>query len=533
MRNIRNFRVGGWAKWLILALLVVVVGCQSLGGLDLNRALITGMDTESMQQSVTVSLHMKTDPSKLSEETKAMVDLWNDAKLEIRNMKMENWDRMSLQGQLTLAKGAIPFQAFMNSEHLVLKVDGLSKAIVIPLTEPDGSTAAFAAVTEKLQKEYQAKGIDKSMASLIVSNLPNPKSIQVTSGTEKIQNETVNVYKLETSLDGTELVPLTKTFIRNLTKDDANFKKFIGEMYDVLWPVLKPYLEKEDESSPLLPGSPFGSPFGSSMDGLKESLMEAASDKELAVDMIHTTAKQLLYIALIGIDSAGRSDEPGIQAMLSKQTQVKARLAFDQSFNLRKSELDLAFPAPDGGDQGITALQFKIQSETWDINKPVKADVLDAGKTPFVMGTSRSPAELMEEVDPESLLGELIALEMNKYEPATVYIPLQVSDEFGPYEAYLHEGISYIDLELLAAYMGADVSYEDEAITVTGMWFTTIELAADSSEAVVDDEAYEMDGPVIKQGESYYVPLRFIAEHLYGEVDYDAESGLIELVLPE
>lgn len=533
MKNIRKFRVGSWAKWLIFALLVVVVGCQSLGGLDLNRALITGMDTDSMQQSVTVSLHMKTDPAKLSEDAKEMVEMWNDAKLEIRNMKMESWDRLSLQGQLTMAKGAIPFQAFMNTELLVLKVDGLSRAIVIPLTEPDGSTAAFAALTEKLQKEYQAKGIDKSMASLIVSNLPNPKSIKVTSGTETIRNENVSVYKLETSFDGTELVPLVKTFIRNLTKDDANFKKFIGEMYDVLWPVLKPYLEKEDESSGLLLVAPFGSPLGGRIDGLKESLMEAASDKELAVDMIHTTAKQLLYIAMIGIDSAGRSEEPEIQAMLGKQTQVKARLAFDQSLNLRKSELELAFPAPDGGKEGITALQFNIQSETWDINKQVKADVVDAGKTPFVMGTGRSPSELMEEVDPESLLGQLIALEMKPYEPETVHIPLHSSDQFAPDGAYLHDGVSYIQADLLALYLDADVSYKDDSITLTGFWDTVIELTSGSSEAVVDGESYDMDGPVIKQGELYYVPLRFVAEMFYADVFYDADEELIELVLPE
>ncbi|WP_158289370.1 copper amine oxidase N-terminal domain-containing protein [Paenibacillus flagellatus] len=500
----------------------------------MNRALVAGMDTNSMQQSVTVSLHMKADPFKLSEEAKAMIELWNDAKLDIRSMKMESWDRMSLQGQLTLAKGVIPFQAYMSGEErLVLKVEGLSRAIVIPLTEPDGSTTAFTALTDKLQKEYQAKGIDKSMASLIVSNLPNPKTIKVTSGSETIHNENVNVYKLETSLDGTELVPLAKTFIRNLTKDDDNFKRFIGELYDVLWPVLKPYLEKDAMPSAMLPESPLGASLGDKLGGLKESLMEAASDKELAVDIIHNTAKQILYFALIGIDSASRSEEPAIQTMLSKQTQVKARLAFDQSLNLRKSDLELTIPAPDGGKEGITAIQFNVQSETWDRNKPVKADVLDAGQTPFVMGQGRSPFELLEEVDPESLLGQLIAFEKKQNEPKVVNIPLHSLEQYAPDGAYMRDGVSYIPLDELASYLDADVVYKDDSITITGIWDTIIELASGSSEAIVDGEAYEMDGVVIKQGERYDVPLRFVAEQLYCEVFYDADQEMIELVLPE
>lgn len=529
-QHIRRF-----GKWLLLAFVAALVGCQSLGGLELNRALLNGMDTQSLQQSATVSLHLELDPDKQpSEAGQAMTELLNGAKLELQSIKTENRERMSMQGQLTLAKGNIPFQLFVDEDQMVLKADGLSRTIVVPIGENGSAAAAedmFLDARKQLLTSYKEKGIDKSVASLIVNNLPNPKDISVISTNETIHNEQVGVYKLETNVKGSEMVPLAKTFLRNLTKDDETFKQLIGQLYDVLWPIIEPYL-KDGTLEQSLPSAVPGT--GDEIGPVIESVIDAASDKELAVDMLHTLVKQGLFIALIGVDSLQKSEEEPMLTLFGDDTNVNAKLYFDRNLNLRKSELELAVKSlPDNAD-GVKAVQLKMETENWDRNKPVKSDVLEPGANPYVVGEDGSAIDLFEAVDPESLLGQLLAEQgggMNSQPLQLFYIPVADRGDAEHASAYIEEGTSYAPLDLIAEKMGASVTADGGAITVTAPDGTVVNLAVDSREATVDGQTVEMDGTVRLEGGVVYVPCRFVAEQLGGYVWFSEETAEIAIVL--
>lgn len=524
-----------FGKWLMLVALLAAVGCQSIGGLDLNKAMLSGLDTVSMQGSATVSLHIELDPKQQPDESaKAMYELLNDAKLELQQMKMESAERMSVSGQLTLAKGAIPFRLAADPDRVVVKVDGAAETIVFP-TGLNGKTkgrdtgGAGSDIARQISAKFKEKGVDKALASFIVNNLPNPKKIAVTSGTETIHNEQVSVYKLETTIGGNEMVPLVKTFLRNLTKDDEAFKKLIGQLYDVLWPVLEPYVKSGTWNGLPTATPAYGSnPFGH----LAESVAEAASDKELAVDIIHTFMKQALFIAMIAIDSADKGEDSPLHAVLGDGTSLNAQLYFDRELALRKSVAELSiYPKLEHND-GVAGIRIAVQTENWDRNKPVKADVLEPGSQPFVIGEDGTFADWLDSADPNSLLGLLAQQERERTAfptPTVLFLPIAEAGSADAHSAYLDDGTAYASLDFLAGHLGADVAYDGQTATVTTAWGSRMTLAVGSDEAVLDGESYEMGGTVRREGDIVFVPCRFVAEELGAFVSYDEQQQRIEI----
>ncbi|WP_158301647.1 copper amine oxidase N-terminal domain-containing protein [Paenibacillus mesophilus] len=528
---IKKQKFGTYGKWLILVVLLVVVGCQSLGGLDLNRALLNGLDTTSLQESTSISLHFKLDPNKQPDErTKAMIELLNDAKLELQQIKMESLERMSVNGKLTLSKGSIPFHLFAKPDQIVMQIEGASQTIVLPygLNGMAGSEEADLAINdvrEQFLKKYKEKGIDKSIASFIVNNLPNPKNIQVSSTNETIHGEQLPVFKLETSLNGTEMIPLLKSFLRNMTKDDASFKQLIGQLYDVLWPIVKPHLKNEG----LTDGAPY---LSRAPNGFLESIIDAAEDRELAIDIIHTTLKELLFIGIIGIDSLGKAEDSSMKAILNDKTYVNTKLYFDRSFNLRKSDVDVTISPQVADNGGIAAVQLKLQSENWDRNKAVAADELKTGPKSLIFGKDSTRYELAEIVDPASLLGQLLGTQLSQPEEEDVfYIPVENKDAKDLTGAYLEDETPYAPLWLLADYLYADVQQDGDKVTLTDEWGTVIKLTVGSKEADVDGELFEMEGTVRVHNDVVYVPCLSVAEWLGAYAWYDEEENVIGISL--
>jgi hypothetical protein len=499
----------------------------------LNRALLSGLDTTSLQESTSISLHFKLDPNKQPDErTKAMIDLLNDAKLELQQIKMESLERMSVKGQLTLSKGKIPFHLFADANQIVIQVEGATKTIVLPygldgLGASDATGLALSDIRDQFLKKYKEKGIDKSIASFIVNNLPNPKNIQVSSTNETVHGEQIQAFKLETNLNGTEMIPLLKSFLRNMTKDDASFKQLIGQLYDVLWPIVKPHLQKDGltDGVPYLPMVPH-------MDGVLESIVDAASDRELAIDMIHTTLKELLFIGMIGIDSLDKAEGNPTKVLLNDKTYVNTKLYFDRSFNLRKSDIDVSI-SPQGVDTGgIAAVQFKLQSENWDRNKPVAADELKPGANSYILEKGSSRYELAELVDPASLLGQLLETQLSQpVEEDVFYIPVEDKNAKDLTGAYLENGTAYAPLWLLADYLYADVQHDGDKVTVSDEWGTVIKLTVGSKEADVDGEMFEMEGTVRVHNDVVYVPCQSVAEWLGAFAWYDEEENMVGISL--
>lgn len=528
---IRTFFSKQAAIWLLIAVMLVAAGCQAVGGLDLNRALLNDLELKSAQQNLKMTLKFKVDPSKtLDDSTKQMMEWLDNATLEMDQIKMESQEAASLKGELKLSKGSIPFHLYMGANESVLKAEGLTRTIVLPygmsgLSGMNGAEELFTQLQQSFLEQYKEKGLDKAIASFIVNHLPNPKSINVNSLIETIRGEALSVYRVEANIAGPEMIPLAKTFLRNTTKDDAGLKSLVGQLYDAFWPIVEPILKEEIKNSE---GVMY--PFEGA--AVMKSVLNAGNDRELAIDILHTTLKELAFVGLIGIDTLNHSQDESLQAVLGKNTYINSKLYYDRQFQLRKSNVLLSIGLPSDVSGGIEAIQLDMVSEIWDRNKAVKADVLEKGSNPFILDESAMYDEdATDLIDPESLLGQLSAINPAPAQPEPwwkepLYLPLQSKDEQDLHGAYIEESLSYGPLHVLAEYLDASVARDGDSIFVTDAW-GELELKVDSAELLIDGDSFELQGPVRVHGDVVYVPVRDFAEWLGAYVWFDGEGQRI------
>ena len=534
MREIKR-QLFHYGKWLILAVLAIVIGCQPVGGLNLNKALLNGMNTTSLQQSTAITLEITEDPNNPPDESvKQVIALLNGLKLEIPEIKMERPERISMKGQLVLPLGNVPFHIFMTTEQIVFQMEGLTKTVVFPLGMPEADESdAFGQLMVKLYEEYMAKyqekGIDKTMSELIVNNLPNPKNIKVSQGSDTVRGFIVDGYKVQATISLNEALPLLKQYLRNLAADEETLKLLIGQMYDLFWPVLEPYWKDGSLKQTL----GLGSESGDIENALFDSIFESLSDRELAIDMIHTTLKELMYIGMIGIDTMDKSNDNPLKAVLNDKSYVSAKLLFDHNLKIRKADYVISVTPQFEMNQGIQNVKVTIQEEYWDHNRTFKADELKPGNDAFVLDENASPFEMMGLIDPNSVLVQFInelqsampapQLPDTADSPAEFAIPVGDKDADSPLMGYIDNGVGYAPLWLLSSQMGAYVEYDGDHVTIEDEWGTVIEVTVGSADAVIDGEPVVLDGAVHQKGEFVYVPVRAIVEALGATVTYDEE----------
>lgn len=516
----RIFRSG--AMMMLIMLLLVALGCQAVGGVDLNRALLNGLDVKSQQGRASISLQLTTNPEEMSDSARQMIELLNGAKLELISIKMESEDNMSVEGQLHLSKLNIPFRAAVSPEQTAVQVDGAKKTIVIPTGlsswgDPDLPEGLEKDARDRILANYKEKELGKSFFSFLLKNMPNPKRIDVSSVSETINKEQVSLYRVQSTITGTEALPLLKSFMRNLTKDDEGFKKVVGEIYDAVWPVIDDYIRQNDAEEL------FAIPYAA-------AIIETAQDRELAIDMLHTTLKELLFIGLVALNGAEKENPEAFNSIFNDRSSLKTALYFDHSLALRKSEGELSIKLDEERD-GIQAFSIRFESEAWDLNKPVKADRIEPGVDPFIAGSGQSLSKFMGSVNPQSDLYELLQI-MNPPAPVREF-PIEVLNEHdGSVRPFLKNGLTYVPLVVISSSMGAELDIEDDTVFLFGEDWTEIILTVGSSIAEVDGEMIDMGAEVIRsgRGQVIFVPARFVVEQLGGTVRWDDAKRQLTIV---
>jgi opacity protein-like surface antigen len=92
-------------------------------------------------------------------------------------------------------------------------------------------------------------------------------------------------------------------------------------------------------------------------------------------------------------------------------------------------------------------------------------------------------------------------------------------------------GRTLVPFRVLAEYLGAEVSWEPSTSTVTMVKDGhTVVLSIGSNVAYVDGQPVELQAAPELNESRTFVPLRFIAEALGADVDYDPETGAITVI---
>ncbi|WP_379153149.1 copper amine oxidase N-terminal domain-containing protein [Paenibacillus sp. sgz5001063] len=497
-------------KWLLpfLAVLLILAGCQSIAGFDVNKALLGDLDVKSSESSTTMSLNA-VPAAGISAEDKEMVDLINSFSLNLSSMKLQDNGNVSAAGVVGFKQLSIPFTFFMDKEAVVFNVEGAKHPFYYPIAGYEESMGIEGLDQNKAQE------ISKLLTQFVVKNLPNPGAISVAAVNESVYGEQLNLTKLHTEITGDEMPVLVKSFLKSISKDSEGFTTFISSLYDYLYPLLEANGIGADELSDL---------------GLGEIPLE---DKEGVVTVVHDAAKLAVDALLLIYDKQLDnlySSTPELKTILSKETKLDIDMFVDSGFHVRKQNINLFVALPASEDLPLQSISLKMATQTWNVNGAVTADSISTDGAMDLTSAGLTPGETLRSFAPGSDVYNMLKNDMNITAKSLMIAP---DDDY--YYPIVEGGTTYVPLRYLAEDMDAAVEWDGakRAITVTDdVYGDKLVFTIGSNKALINGKTVKLPQPVfVDEYGDAYVPLRVLAEALHAKVEVD-EDGYIYIDRP-
>ncbi|UQZ36362.1 copper amine oxidase [Paenibacillus sp. PK3_47] len=497
------------AKWLapILAILLVLAGCQPVAGFDVNKALLGDLDVKSSESSMTLSVNAVPAPG-ISSEDQEVVDLINSFSLDLAHVKLQNNGNVSAAGTIGYKQLTVPFNLYMDQESILFTAEGAKQPYYIPLESYEAALGA-----EGLDPSG-AQNISKLLTQFVVKNLPNPGTISVASVSEAVYGEQLSLTKLHTEITGEELPALLKSFLKSVSQDTEGFKALLSGLYDYLYPVL------------------MASGADAALDdlGLGDIPLE---DKEGVVTVVHDAAKLAVDALLLMYDKQVAKlyeSDPDLATILGKDTKLKVDLFVDSGFHVRKQNFDLSVAIPASEFLPLQSISLKSETETWNLNGPVTADVISKEGALDFSAEPPTPGATLRNFDPESAAYNLLKNDLGITAKSLVIMP---EDEY--YYPIVENGTTYVPLRYVAEDLDAVVEWDaaNRAIVVTeDVYGDQLVFKIGSAQATINGSAVQLPKPVfVDEYGDGYVPLRVLAKGLHATVETD-EYGYIYVNRP-
>ncbi|MDB5053538.1 MAG: copper amine oxidase domain protein [Bacilli bacterium] len=569
----------GWKKFIslgLVALLVILVGCQAIGSLDLNKALIDSMTAKSEMSRGSLALDIKLDDSNTSNpEQTAMLKLLGSIKLNLDQVNQESTEKFSVIGSIDIAHKKIPFHATLSTTQLVLQIEGAKKPILLDLTGMTNSALALPLslgldqdLIEQMTKKLESESITKAILGFFVNGLPNPEGIQVDEVTEAVYGVSMPLHHVQAQVDGSQLLPLFKKFILNLLQDDKGLRDLVTQLYDVLQPVLISMFDKMDaedhakempapmpnvheqsgksdepqmdpgtmdmpnaENMPAAPSMMPSIGSGLMFSSILKSVESMMKDRPMAIEFLHTEVKQLLVVLMVAVDSLENQKDSPVSQVFNDKSYVKANLYVDNDGKLRKSKIEVKLAPPKKDNGGIAEINLTMESEHWNINQPVQADVIDTTDSLSVSMMTR-PAEMLNLLDKNSVLYDLLK---NDLKITRKTFNLNMNDAaYQPFsfKPYIDQGVTMVPARYITQQFEADLTWNDAAQQITisdAASGAVIVLTLDSKIAEVNGKKVELDKMVRNRDGVTYVPLKFIADSLGAAIHWNEADNTITI----
>jgi hypothetical protein len=334
---------------LIAAAMAVVAGCQSVGGVDLNQAVVNNFKVLSSEAAMNVAIELIPQAS-ASPEQKAAFDKFKRIAITF-NSKTEDAQHASYDGFLTTARGKISFNIYTSGEQTVIKIEGASKPIVLNIGKTVLSSPAkgsnTGSLTQSVLDMISAPLMQKSadllplLAGYIATHVEtNPKTIQVTPVIETVHGESLGLNKLHTEISGTEAGQILQKLLASIAADEKGMKELLGSLYDVLAPEI---LKNKESLNPLV--------------------AIVISNKETAVNFLYGMVHE--YAASFAEETTAMIKT---SEMYTDQMYVKSDLYLDSGLLARKLAIEALLPAQASNSQGLNAIKITASGESWNLN---------------------------------------------------------------------------------------------------------------------------------------------------------------------
>ncbi|MCP3774711.1 copper amine oxidase N-terminal domain-containing protein [Paenibacillus sp. MZ04-78.2] len=499
---------------VLVGILILLAGCQSVGNVDVGKAMAGSLAVKSSEGKQTVTLELTPDPAvTMSPEGKRVFDLFSKVKIDITEMKMQDQLHGSMKGEFEYQKGRVPFELVMSDMNYTLKIEGAKKPIMIRNSE-----TAAAELPKELQEQLQqlskkAVEVVPSLTPLFTRNFPNPSKITAADVNETVNGEALTLQKVHAEIYGNELLGLVKGFLTNVLADDQGLKDFIGVLYDLYVPILKE-ATKEIENDTITP---------------------YLSNKALAVEFIHTFLKTHLEQMLKDFDASVNEMGPEAKAWLSDNQSLKMDLYVDKDYVTRKSNTEIGFTLPQGKGDGLKSVKITSVYEVWNVNKPVQAATIDtAGGVIEMNGADGrlTAGKFVASLDPNSQLYKLLKDDLGVTKKNISMIVGEDKEmSFGTLP-YNDNGTIMVPARFVVEELDADVKWDaaTKQVKVTDpLNGTALVLTIGSDEATVNGKTVKLEKPAVLVEGVTYVPVRVVSEGLGAKVGWEQATQTVKI----
>ncbi|MBD0382039.1 copper amine oxidase N-terminal domain-containing protein [Paenibacillus sedimenti] len=536
-----NKRLQGWISTVLILLLIALTGCQAVQGLDIGQALENSVNVKSIESKGSLELELvEGNTDQLSPREKALIQALKNTKITIKSAKLQDKQHASIDAELQYIKGTIPFRIVVDGTKIIIHIEGGKKPIVFDQTAFDADGAATP-LSQEIQDKL-AKSVEQLQPALIkffVTNAPNPNKISVTSVSEQVNNETLSLQKAHVELNGSELTGLLKVFLTNILADEKGLKELLGQLYDVIIPIVKEQIKDMQSQSGEDTGGLNRIPV------MQDLAMAYLDNKTLVVEFAYTTIQVFLKKAVDEFDKtmedsiSSPSASAQLQALLSDQTTLKADYYIDQDKQIRKSLLELHIPITEP-DAGVSAIKLKAAFENWNIGKSVTASTIDtSGGVLNVDSDAFQGYAIVNNFDKNSLFYKLLKDDLNVTKKELHFIvesnnSYEDDDSlYGLTQPFINEDeVTMVPIRFLSEQLGAEVKWNPELKQVTikdELNGTLIVMTVGSKTATVDGTGVALESaPALRNGATY-VPIRFIAEKLGAKVEFDQDTQVVTI----
>lgn len=509
MKRLRNM----WMCAVLAAMLAVLAGCQSIGGLNLVQVMDNAAQMTSAESSQTIRLEVvPRAEAELTAEEAQVIKVINSLQLNLKHIAVQDTEHLSAQGDITYLEQRIPFQATLSPTQLLLQIEGMKRPLSISL-QGEGLDAEVQAMVQNNQSMMQQ--MTRKLGSFIVKQFPLPKNVQVTSVVDTVYGQSMSLTKLHVAVQGDEIIGLVKGFLTNIAKDEAGLREIIQTVVDAIMPLV--------EQSMLLDQGDYASGSSSSEDMSKSLVDEAYQQIKTGLDQILKDYDS--YAADIQQDET-------LQVLLGKDTSLAFDVFVDQNQQIRKQNVELKVKIPDKADLPIQSLALHLTSETWNINGKVNLLSIDTSAGTDDVTNSydlMSEGSLLNKFRKNSATYNLLR---NTFEVGAVNFPLYQEEAYGE-DDYLpgwweFEGTDMVPIHELAYGFDASVSWDADTKTIVlrdSVDDLNIICQVGSTTAYLDGMPFELPMPVvIDDYNTANVPIQAFVQVLGGNATYDAES---------
>ncbi|XID95798.1 stalk domain-containing protein [Paenibacillaceae bacterium WGS1546] len=504
MNKRKKFRSLGW---LVCALtLAFIVGCQSVGGLNLNEMLLKQFDVAQQEQSELLEFEIELNEGALDGEDPELakfVEMFSKVQLELAHVKTDAAGKQWATGSFGFGKGKIPFTLHTDGYSFRFDIEGAKRPFVIADQSFGELFGLGAEEGEALQRSLMeaVRELVKNVAAYFVKGLPNPPTISVERVSEPVRGVTTSLTKVHAELNGEQLGDLIPVYLDNLIQDREGFKELVVGVYRWL-------LELPPEIQEMM--------------GTQE-LFGEVEDIEAVADMIVLALFPELETAAEELDEFRQSD--GWKEVFDKGITISTDWYVDDKLHLRKSatEITIAPVAFASEDSPVKSIKLRASGEAWNVNGEVEVPELVIPRNALNVEELEglTAYQFVRYFEEDSVLYDLLkndlGIDDQRFELSSEWgIPFIV-DESGDAFVPVRRTLEDFEIGLTVPQSPGEIRFYDRPTD------QSIVLRIGSDQATVNGETVQLKHPIAVEYRVSYVA----ADDLFGLLG--AEYTIIEL----